>query len=96
MMNRNQEKIEMLLSLLTDEQQKMDIVEITKENGKVFSFLEGQGDFSVSFSSKERDFDFLSESNGNVFLWRKDRSSEKWKIDMYWIRFILRASMGEK
>uniref|UniRef100_B3END7 Uncharacterized protein n=1 Tax=Chlorobium phaeobacteroides (strain BS1) TaxID=331678 RepID=B3END7_CHLPB len=28
----------------------MDIVEITKENGKVFSFLEGQGDFSVSFS----------------------------------------------
>lgn len=50
MMNRNQEKIEMLLSLLTDEQQKMDIVEITKENGKVFSFLEGQGDFSVSFS----------------------------------------------
>jgi len=94
-MNKNQEKIEILLSLLTDEQQKMEIVEITRENEKVFSFLEGQGDFSFSFS-RERVCGFLSESNGSMYLWRKDRSSKKWKINMYWIRFFLRASMGEK
>ena len=74
-------KINNLLELLTDEEKKLEIIEIT-ENKIIYDFLERQGFLNISYDVKyEKDLPIITETNASIDLWYKD-INKTWIINI--------------
>lgn len=86
----NRKKISNLLDLLTVEEKKLLVIEITEDKNKtVFDFLEKQGFLNISYSIEyELNLPIMTEKSANINLWYKN-TNKTWTINMFQINKIL-------
>nr|WP_299035679.1 hypothetical protein [uncultured Tenacibaculum sp.] len=88
MKKETKNKIEKLLSILSEEEKRKDILEITEKNKVVYDFLEKNGMLDISYTVSKTNLRFPPEREGNIHLWNKNLNGS-WEVNIHQINRIL-------